>query len=63
MIDHEKTARTNALRQLLLNTDYKAIKHSEGAIGEAEYAPIKAQRQAWRDEINELESEIPQAST
>ena len=42
----------------LSQTDYQAIKHFEGFISEADYAPIKAQRQAWRDEINALESEL-----
>ena len=37
---------------------YQAIKHFEGFISEADYAPIKAQRQAWRDEINALETEL-----
>ena len=42
----------------LSQTDYQAIKHFEGFISEADYAPIKAQRQAWRDEINALEAEL-----
>ena len=58
MIYNEKQARVNALKQLLSNTDYQALKHSEGFIPAAEYAPIKAQRQAWRDEINQLETEL-----
>ena len=45
------------LKQNLADTDYKAIKYAEGLISEQEYAEIKAQRQAWRDEINRLESE------
>ena len=36
-------------------TDYQAIKYAEGWLSEEEYAQIKAQRQAWRDEINRLE--------
>ena len=43
------------LKRLLTDTDYKAIKYSEGLISEEEYAEVKAQRQAWRDEINQLE--------
>ena len=43
------------LKQLLTDTDYKAIKFSEGELTEEEYAPIRAQRQAWRAEINDLE--------
>ena len=46
------------LKQKLADTDYKAIKYAEGAISEEEYAPIKQQRQAWRDEINELEEQL-----
>lgn len=43
------------LQNHLAETDYQAIKYAEGWITEEEYAPIKAQRQAWRDEINRLE--------
>ena len=43
------------LKQKLLDTDYKAIKYAEGHISEEEYAPIKAERQEWRNRINELE--------
>lgn len=50
--------RINELKQLLTDSDYKAIKFAEGQMTEEEYAPIKAQRQAWRDEINELEESI-----
>lgn len=39
----------------LSETDYHAIKYAEGWITEEDYAPIKAQRQAWRDAINALE--------
>ena len=42
----------------LSQTDYQAIKYFEGFISEADYAPIKVQRQAWRDEINALETEL-----
>ena len=45
------------LKQNLADTDYKAIKYAEGLISEEEYQKTKAQRQAWRDEINRLESE------
>lgn len=43
------------LKRLLSETDYQAIKYAEGWLSEEEYAPIKAQRQAYREEINELE--------
>lgn len=46
------------LKQKLNETDYQAIKFAEGLITESEYAEIKAKRQAWRDEINELEGKL-----
>ena len=46
------------LKMKLRDTDYQAIKFAEGVLSEDEYAPIRTQRQAWRDRINELESEI-----
>lgn len=46
------------LKYKLQETDYQAIKHFEGYLTDYEYEPIKAQRQAWRDEINELEKLI-----
>lgn len=46
------------LKQQLADTDYKAIKYAEGWYTEEEYAPIKAERQAIRDKINELEAEL-----
>ena len=43
------------LKQKLNATDYQAIKYAEGVLSEDEYSGTKAQRQAWRDRINELE--------
>ena len=43
------------LKQKLRDTDYKAIKYAEGVLSEDEYSETKAQRQAWRDRINESE--------
>jgi len=43
------------LKKLLAESDYKALKYAEGLISESEYTITKAQRQAWRDEINTLE--------
>lgn len=42
----------------LARTDYKLYKYMDGSLSEEDYAPIKAQRQAWRDRINELEALI-----
>ncbi len=54
----EKLARIAELKRLLAASDYEAIKYAEGWFTEQEYAPYKAQRQAYRDEINELEAEV-----
>lgn len=50
----EKENRINELKRLLSSTDYKAIKYAEGEITAIEYAETKAQRRAWREEINSL---------
>lgn len=44
------------LKAELSATDYKALKYAEGWIYDEEYEPIRRQRQALRDKINELES-------
>jgi len=44
------------LKKQLSDTDYKAIKYAEGQISEEEYASVKAERQGYRDRINELEA-------
>jgi hypothetical protein len=48
-------AEINNLKHELAKTDYQAIKYAEGWLTEEEYAPIKAERQAMRNRINELE--------
>lgn len=45
----------NELKKKLFDTDYKAIKYSEGWLTDEEYAEVKAQREQWRKRINELE--------
>lgn len=60
-VEHIQTEKERAkiriaeLKQKLQETDYQAIKHFEGCLTDYEYEPIKTQRQAWRNEINELE--------
>lgn len=49
------------LKKQLSDTDYQAIKFAEGWLSEEEYAPIKAERQEWRNRINELELIIIEA--
>lgn len=45
------------LKQELADTDYEAIKYSEGWFTDDEYAPIKAMREDLRKQIRKLESE------
>ena len=59
----EQKARISGLLQALDNSDYKAMQYAEGVIEEADYAPIRAMRKAWRDEINQLEDEMRQVVT
>lgn len=47
-----------ALKQLLTNSDYKALKYSEGLISDIEYAEIKTYRENLRAQINQLEEEL-----
>lgn len=42
-------------KQKLFDTDYQAIKFAEGELTEEQYQSTKAQRQEWRNKINELE--------
>lgn len=46
------------LKNKLKETDYQAIKFAEGQISEEDFAPIRTQRQLWREEINQLEREM-----
>lgn len=50
-----------ALEQLLAQTDYLALKHVDGALTDEEYASAKADRQTWRDRINELQAMTAEA--
>lgn len=47
-----------ALKQLLTNSDYKALKHSEGLLSDMEYAETKSYRENLRAQINQLEEEL-----
>ena len=46
------------LKQKLSDTDYKAIKYSEGWLTDEEYAEVKTQREEWRSAINQLEERL-----
>lgn len=47
-----------ALKQILAQSDYKALKHADGALTDEEYEPIRLERQKLRDKINALEWEL-----
>jgi len=56
----EKAAEENELKIVILKrklaeTDYVAAKIAEGSATKAEYADVIAQRQAWRQEIRNLQ--------
>lgn len=51
-------AEINGLKLLLTGTDYKALKHADGILTDAEYEETKKLRQSYRDKINELEKEL-----
>ena len=53
-----KIKRIIELKQLLSQSDFRAIKYAEGLYTEEEYLPYKEQRQSYRDEINALEQEL-----
>lgn len=56
--EQQRQNRIAELKNSLAQTDYQAIKYAEGQLSASEYAKMKKQRQAWRDEINELEAEV-----
>lgn len=55
---NNKQADIDSLKLCLLNTDYKVLKYIDGLYTDEEYAPIKAQRQIYRNEINNIENKI-----
>lgn len=52
----EISQRISELKQKLASTDYQAIKFAEDELSAEEYEPTKLERRAWREEINELET-------
>ncbi len=53
----------NGLKQLLAATDYKALKHADGAMSDEEYEPVRMERQKLRDEINRMEQKLEELQT
>ena len=50
--------RIRVLKYNLEHTDYKQAKWLDGALSEEEYAPVRVQRQEWRERIYALEDEL-----
>lgn len=48
----------NSLKKKLIETDFKVHEFVDGYITEEEYAPIRSQRNEWRDRINLLQSQL-----
>ena len=56
--DQKKECTILDLKKKLADTDYIACKIAEGAATIEEYAEIRAQREEWRTQINELMGEV-----
>ena len=56
--DVARKAEILSCKENLTNTDYKTHKYIEGQLTDDEWKAAKAERQAWRDRINELETLI-----
>lgn len=54
----QQYAEIKTLKKYLKDTDHKAIKYSEGAYTEEEYAPFKERRAQARARINEIEKDF-----
>lgn len=54
----QKEQEITRLKQELADTDYEAIKYSEGWFTDEEYAPIKTMRESLREQIRKLESGV-----
>lgn len=58
IIFEQKRQQILELKQKLLDTDYICNKIVEGISTKEDYADILAQRNDWRNQINQLESEL-----
>lgn len=54
-VQKKQHKRIAELKKNLSESDYKALKFADGVLSEEEYAPTRAERQKWRDEINKIE--------
>ena len=58
LVEREEHKEIEVLKKKLAETDYLTLKYMEGQLTEEEFTPIKEQRQACRNRINELEAEL-----
>lgn len=58
--EEEIRGEINAYKQLLTNTDYISHKHADGELTDGEYEETRAQREAWRQAIRDLQEELPE---
>lgn len=59
----EMEAEIRGLQQLLAATDYKSLKHADGALTDAEYEPTRVKRAEYRQQINELQEALETIET
>ena len=67
-LEDVKTAAIDRARQLasikLSESDYKVIRQTEqGTLSEADFAALKAERQAVRDDCNALQARVAECNT
>lgn len=56
--ENEASAEINSLKLLLAQTDYQALKFSDGAMAEDEYAPIRQKRGSGARESTNLNRKL-----
>lgn len=54
-------AEINGYKNLLAQSDYKALKHADGVLDEDEWQQVKAEREELRQKINACEAELATA--
>lgn len=54
----EILAEINGYKNLLGQSDYKALKHADGVLDEEEWETVKAEREELRAKINGCEAEL-----
>lgn len=55
---NRRIIKLSELKTQLMQSDYKAIKHSEGLLSDEDYAPIRAEREAIRQQIRAIEENV-----